>query len=123
MEDLPQPADPMVPDICDRCRRAVSPGMGVFGLVQDSSWIHPADPDQDGRRLVTACCLDHLDEVRELYRARPFVNAELWARKIDRALAQYPQGLSTEELIEETGLNLIQLERATVWRSEQVRAR
>lgn len=46
----------------------------------------------------------------EQYRARPFVEPELWAGKIARALAERP-GLSPVELAEETGLTPEEVER------------
>ncbi|MFK0238835.1 hypothetical protein [Streptomyces vinaceus] len=101
---------------CDLCQLLVPTGQAAYGQVRDSSFAHPVDPQQDGIRLVTACSVDHLAELQQLYRGRPFVNEELWAAKIDRAMAQHHFRLSNEELVKETGLNLLQLEAAAGWR-------
>ncbi|MEV6329254.1 hypothetical protein [Streptomyces sp. NPDC051909] len=65
---------------------------------------------------MVACGVEHLAELQQLYRERPFVNEELWTAKIDRAIRQNPYGLNNEALAKETGLNLIQIEAAAAWR-------
>ncbi|MEV7122199.1 winged helix-turn-helix domain-containing protein [Kitasatospora griseola] len=56
------------------------------------------------------CSREHGRQMVEQYRARPFVEPELWAGKIARALAERP-GLSPVELAEETGLTPEEVER------------
>ncbi|MEW2437308.1 hypothetical protein AB0952_24660 [Streptomyces caniferus] len=89
----------------------------VLSLVRDSSCIHPYDPDQDGERRLTACGTEHLGELQERYRARPFVKEEVWAGKIARARHTQPD-LDEEELVDMTGLNFIQIEHALAWESK-----
>lgn len=101
-------------DICDVCGRRVDAEVH-YDLVRDSSAIHPEDPDQDGKRLLTVCSAEHLAALREEYRQRPFVEEELWAGKIERALRECPGGLSRERLCEVTGLRPREVERAMTW--------
>ncbi|MGP3980086.1 hypothetical protein [Streptomyces sp. KR80] len=49
--------------------------------------------------------------------SRPFVDAELWAGKIARVLQEHPDGFSEEELVEETGLDLGQIEAGVMWQN------
>lgn len=65
---------------------------------------------------MVACCVEHLGELQQHYRERPFVTEELWVVKIDRVLWQHPAGLRNEQLARETRLNLIQVEAAARWR-------
>ncbi|UQA96296.1 hypothetical protein [Streptomyces halobius] len=104
---------------CDLCGAPLSPTSQMFSLVPDSSVIHPDDPDQDGQRLLAACTPEHLGELRERHRQRPYVKEELWAGKIDRALRAHPEGLDEEQLAEATGLNFIQIEHTLSWESER----
>ncbi|MFG2123837.1 hypothetical protein [Streptomyces sp. NPDC048710] len=106
---------PVLPSFCDLCRASIAPGQAVNGQVKDSSFAHPVDPQQDGIRIVTACCADHLAELQRQYGERPFVTEELWVAMIDRAMQQHRMGLSNDQLVRETGLNLLQLEAAARW--------
>ncbi|MGW2747354.1 hypothetical protein [Streptomyces sp. NPDC001450] len=107
--------EPALPAFCDLCRASIAPGQAVSGQVKDSSFAHPVDPRQDGIRIVTACCADHLAELQRQYDERPFVTEELWVAQIDRAMQQHRTGLSNDQLVRETGLNLLQLEAAARW--------
>lgn len=112
--------DPLVEDagpraFCDLCRASIAPGQAVYGQVRDSSFAHPVDPQQDGNRMVTSCCVDHLAELQRQFRERPFVTEELWVAKIDQVMQRHHVGLSNEQLVRETGLNLLQLEAAARW--------
>ncbi|BDH12212.1 hypothetical protein [Streptomyces hygroscopicus] len=106
------------PVLCDLCGAAAPPASQLFSLVPDSSVIHPYDPEQDGLRRLVACGPDHLGELRQQYRQRPYVKEELWAGKIARALGSQPD-LDEEELAEVTGLNFLQIERTLTWESER----
>jgi hypothetical protein len=116
VDDGPLPQDFSLPDLCDLCHQAIEPGATVYGKVRDSSFAHPADPEQDGRRLLIACSVSHLADLQQQDRDRPFVNEELWLLKIDRAMRQHPNELTTEQFAKATGLNLLQLEAAATWR-------
>ncbi|MCZ0984659.1 hypothetical protein BEK98_45045 [Streptomyces diastatochromogenes] len=103
------------PAFCDLCRACIAPGQAVSGQVRDSSFAHPVDPHQDGDRMVISCCVDHLAELQRRFRERPFVAEELWVAKIDQVMQRHHVGLSNEQLVRETGLNLVQLEAAARW--------
>ena len=116
--DEPSEEEP-VPELCDLCGVAISNGAAAYSLVPDSSVLHARDPNLDGQRVLVACSPDHLGELQERYRQRPFVNEELWAGKIGRATQDHPFGISEKELVEATGLNLLQIERAVAWQRER----
>lgn len=116
----PEEAEPL-PGMCGLCGASVVDGTGVHAIVPDSSAIHVHDPALDGNRSLTACSTAHLGELQQHYHARPFVNAELWAGKIARALRRHPEGLSRERLVAETGLNLLQIDAAAKWTNHHPR--
>ncbi|MEU3570353.1 hypothetical protein AB0E96_18300 [Kitasatospora sp. NPDC036755] len=81
MEDIGPPAggpadDAETLDLCDHCGRAVARAELLGALVPDSSVLHSAEPELDGRRVVLACCADHLAALVADYRRRPFVPEE-----------------------------------------------
>jgi hypothetical protein len=121
VDDGDEPNAEELPELCDLCGVTIANGSEVYDLVPDSSVIHAQDPTLDGKRFLTACSPDHLEELREQYRRRPFVNEELWAGKILRALEQHPEGLDQDRLLEATGLNPLQIERAVAWQNERYR--
>ncbi|NUK86153.1 hypothetical protein [Streptomyces lunaelactis] len=47
------------------------------------------------------CSREHLAELVEQHKRRPFVDAELWAGKIARVKDQHPDGRSAEALTSE----------------------
>ncbi|WP_411130355.1 hypothetical protein [Streptomyces sp. x-19] len=105
--------------LCDLCGRTIPPSMRIFSLAPDSSVIHPDDPHQDGQRLLVACSAEHLGELQQQYRQRPYLKEELWAGKITRALRAHPEGLDEAGLVQATGLNIIQIEHTLSWESER----
>ncbi|MFB6437084.1 hypothetical protein ACFCVY_09905 [Streptomyces sp. NPDC056411] len=107
------------PGLCDLCGGFIPSDLQIFSLVPDSSVIHPDDPGQDGQRLLAACSPEHLAELQQQYRQRPYVNEELWSGKIARALRAHPEGLDEEQLVHATGLNFIQIEHTLSWESER----
>jgi hypothetical protein len=108
-----------LPEVCDLCCVVIANGSECYAIAPDSSVIHAGDPKLDGQRVLSACSPHHLGELQQQYRQRPFVNEEQWAGKIRRAMADHPLGLSQEQLIEATGLNLLQIERAVAWERER----
>ncbi|MFJ9850381.1 hypothetical protein [Streptomyces sp. NPDC101150] len=106
------------PGLCDLCGEPIPPQSQLFSLVPDSSVTHPSDPGQDGQRLLAACSSEHLAELQQQYRQRPYVNEELWAGKIARALRAHPEGLDEDQLAQATGLNFVQIEHTLSWESE-----
>ncbi|MFG2516020.1 hypothetical protein [Streptomyces sp. NPDC048584] len=108
-------------ELCDLCGRTFPSGDAVVGHVADSSSVHPTDDWSDGLRRVTACCETHLDMIRETYRRRPFVEEELWAAKITRALTSGPPVLSMVQLARRTGLHEPDIRRAIAWHNERRR--
>ncbi|MGW6414874.1 hypothetical protein [Streptomyces sp. NPDC055055] len=92
---------------CDLCGTSIPLGSEIHALVADSSAVHVHDPLLDGRRIITACSLAHLAELRH--------DAELWAGRIALVLQQHPDGLSTQQLAAATGLTTAQVGRALAW--------
>lgn len=107
--------DEVSPELCDLCGAVIEDGSEVYATVRDSSAIHAHDARYDGERLVVACSQDHLGELMRQYRERPFVDAELWAGKIARAMLAHPQGMSAEVIAAETGLGPGQIDLAVLW--------
>ncbi|MFD5015360.1 hypothetical protein [Streptomyces chartreusis] len=104
------------PDLCDLCGAVTCDGARWSAVVPDSSSI-TVNPESDGKRLIVGCSRQHLAELAEQYKHRPFIDAELWQGKIARAMRQHPDGVSPETLAEETGLSLQQIEAGVTWRS------
>ncbi|MCZ0984771.1 hypothetical protein O1M54_01950 [Streptomyces diastatochromogenes] len=104
-----------LPELCDLCGEEISDETEVFALVPDSSVIHVHDPKLDGERRLTACSSEHVAALVEVYKQRPFVDAELWAGKIGRAIEAHRGRISPEELAEETGLTQAQIELGMSW--------
>ncbi|MYR56668.1 hypothetical protein GTY54_10630 [Streptomyces sp. SID625] len=110
-----RPPEPVALELCDLCALTFPACEAVRGRVPDSSAVHPTDDWFDGLRLVTACSEAHLDGVRERYRHRPFVQEELWAAKIERALSGGTPVLTMERLGCRTGLHEPEIRRAIAW--------
>ncbi|PAZ12913.1 hypothetical protein CLM62_27695 [Streptomyces sp. SA15] len=73
--------------------------------------------------MVVGCTQEHLKELVEQYKRRPFVDAELWAGKIGRAMQQHPDGIDEEDLARETALSPEQIELGVLWHLEFLRWR
>ncbi|KUN89898.1 hypothetical protein AQJ66_02185 [Streptomyces bungoensis] len=58
-----------------------------------------------------------MDALVDVYRQRPFVDAELWAGKIGRAIEAHRGRISPKELAKETGLTQEQIELGESWQS------
>ncbi|WP_351236893.1 hypothetical protein [Streptomyces sp. NPDC002133] len=100
---------------CDLCGEPVLGDQGLCTHVRDSSFIHPQDPSLDGERPLVACSPEHLTELIKESGNRPYTEAELWAGKIDRVLAEHPRGLSLYALAVESGLTQAQIAEAAMW--------
>ncbi|MEU7895683.1 hypothetical protein AB0B45_22865 [Nonomuraea sp. NPDC049152] len=107
-------------ELCDWCGTVISDGTEIHGLAPDSSMIHASIPGFDGRRFLTACNHEHLVALYEHYRRRPFVDEELWAGKIARALNGTAEELTIEDLTDATGLSREQVERCMAWLEAQL---
>jgi hypothetical protein len=101
---------------CDLCGREVRAGSAFTDRVLDSAYLDDKDARQDGTRPLFACSLDHLKVLRRQYLQRRFQVEELWARKVTRAIQNHPEGVTAEQLTQETGLTLPQIDRAVQWR-------
>ncbi|MEU3254868.1 hypothetical protein [Streptomyces sp. NPDC006997] len=108
-------------ELCDLCAAAFPESEAVTGYAPDSSATHPTHDRFDGTRRLTACCEAHLEALRETYRRRPFVEEELWAAKITRALTSGPPVLTLEQLGCRTGLHEPDIRRAVAWHNERLR--
>ncbi|MFJ2875521.1 MULTISPECIES: hypothetical protein [unclassified Streptomyces] len=107
----------VLPELCDLCGTVIRDGGEWDALVPDSSVIHEVDPQFDGKRWLSACSREHLAELVEQYKHRPFVEAELWAGKIGRAIEQHRGEISEEDLARETGLTPEQIEAGVMWQN------
>lgn len=110
-------------EICDHCGAVVDDQTALYALVPDSSRVHPTNPRFDGKRLVVACGAEHLAELHADYDARPWIDEELWAGKIHRALEAAGEGLKPDRLSAATDLTDEQLQRAVAWHNEQIAKR
>ncbi|QNA75390.1 hypothetical protein C8250_028995 [Streptomyces sp. So13.3] len=104
--------------LCDWCGRIWDEG-GAVGLVLDSSAVHARDPSKDGKRLVIGCSAAHLAALQEEYRQRPFIDEELWAWQIARALITAPQDTTLDQLADTTGLRAAEIQQAMSWHRTQ----
>lgn len=116
----PDEEDPP-PKPCAWCGMAISDGTEINGMAPDSSVTHADNPACDGKRFLTACSREHLVALQEHYRHRPFVEEELWAGKIARALDS-PHVLTAEDLEKVTGLSRQQIQRSVAWLEAQIYA-
>ncbi|MGW2543152.1 hypothetical protein ACWC5I_20320 [Kitasatospora sp. NPDC001574] len=86
--------------------------------MADFSVVHSRDPGLDGRRMLTACSREHLDALVGWNEVRPFIEAELFAGKIARAMVGHPDDrISAEDLAEETGLAPVQIGLGVLWQN------
>ena len=111
-DDQDEVGDIAPPKLCGVCGAVISDRSEVYDLVPDSSAIHVREAMFDGKRMVVACSCAHLQELREKYRDKPFVDEELWTGKIVRSVHAHPEGLDREALARETGLTPEQIEQA-----------
>ncbi|WP_217139780.1 hypothetical protein [Streptomyces sp. AC627_RSS907] len=116
-----RPAKPVPIELCDLCARVFPKDESVSGYVPDSSAAHTTNEWFDGLRLITACCDDHFDAIKKDYADRPFVQEELWAAKLTRALTTGPPALSMDQLGCRTGLQEPQIRAAIAWHNERMR--
>ncbi|WP_127353760.1 hypothetical protein [Actinacidiphila soli] len=123
MDDAEAGTHEVWPELCDSCAAVIYDGTEVHAVVPDSSVIHATDAHQDGKRLLTACCAEHLAELQDEYRRRPFVAEEQWAGKVGRALDAHPTGISVDEMLEDTGLTSEQVDRGLAWNNDRLRRR
>jgi hypothetical protein len=70
----------------------------------------------DGKRMVVACSPEQLDQLIEKCGRRPFVEAELWAGKMARAMFWHSGEDGEDELGAETGLTPEQIRRSSRFR-------
>lgn len=108
-------------ELCDRCGAVFPAGRAVCALVPDSSCAQGRGGRADGLRLLTACGEQHLEELREDYRRRPFVEEELWAAKVTQALSAGPPALTVAEVARRTGLHEPEIHRAVLWHNRRLR--
>ncbi|MFI9318600.1 hypothetical protein ACIGXI_02265 [Kitasatospora aureofaciens] len=127
MEDFGTPADDSAADdreavdLCDHCGRVVPAADLLSALVPDSSALHPSDPELDGRRVLTACTVEHLAELVEYYRERPFVLEEQWAGKVCRALAEQEDAVPLSLVARMSGLSVQQAAQGVEWHNARAR--
>jgi len=106
-------------ELCDLCAAIFTDSEAVRGYVPDSSCVSSRNDWYDGLRLITVCGPDHFAVMEEIYRRRPFIQEELWAAKITRALTTGPPVLTVVELACRTGLHEPEIRRAIAWHNER----
>lgn len=106
-------------ELCDLCAAVFPVEEAVRGHAPDSSSVHATCDWFDGLRRITACCEDHLRDLREEYRRRPFVEEELWAAKIHQVLTTGPPTLTLLQLACRTGLHEPEIRRAIAWHNNR----
>ncbi|MGW1617377.1 hypothetical protein ACWCQZ_50455 [Streptomyces sp. NPDC002285] len=109
-------SDEAQPELCDLCGAVTWDSARWTAVVPDSSSI-TVDPEFDGKRLIVGCSREHLAALTDCYKHRPFMDAELWSGKIARVIQQHPDGISPQDLAEETGLDMDQIETGVSWRT------
>ncbi|MFC7344499.1 hypothetical protein [Saccharopolyspora griseoalba] len=109
-------------ELCDWCGTVITDGSELYSFARDSSVIHSRNPRFDGHRFLTACGHEHMQQLIEQYHQRLFVEAELWAGKIERAIKQHPgQRIDDATLVELTGLTVDQIHQGIDYQNKQVR--
>ncbi|TQJ91265.1 hypothetical protein [Streptomyces sp. SLBN-31] len=109
------PARRLPLELCDLCARTFPEHEAVSGYVPDSSSADPRNDWFDGLRRITACSDAHFQMVRDRYRHRPYVEEELWAAKITRALTSGTPVRTLAQLSCRTGLHEPEIRRAVAW--------
>ncbi|MGW2090277.1 hypothetical protein [Streptomyces sp. NPDC001880] len=109
--------DEALPELCDLCGAVVADNTEWYAVVPDSSVVHAVDPRLDGKRMVVGCSREHLAELVGQYKHRPFIDAELWAGKISRAIEAHGGRISPEELTKEIGLTEAQIDLGMMWQN------
>ncbi|MCW2874706.1 MAG: hypothetical protein JWL99_6026 [Streptomyces oryziradicis] len=71
---------------------AISDGSELYAFAPDSSLTHPFDPKFDGKLRLTACSAEHMTQLQEDYKHRPFIEEEQWAGKMGRVFDSIPKG-------------------------------
>jgi len=104
------------PELCDVCAAVLTDGTELHAVLADSSAVD-ARPALDGWRRVVACTPDHLAELVDHYRGRPFDDDELWANVVARAGRRAPWELDIGDVVASTGLTLDQVIRGLRWQS------
>jgi hypothetical protein len=105
------------PELCDVCAAVVTDGTELHAMLADSSAVDPRRPVLDGWRRVVACGPDHLAELVDHYRGRPFDDDELCAYVVARAGRRAPWELDLAGVAESSGLTLDQVRRGVRWQS------
>ncbi|SNR82023.1 hypothetical protein SAMN06265360_12127 [Haloechinothrix alba] len=86
--------------------------------VPDSGYLHPTEPELDGRRLTHACCPEHGEEL-VAHGLRNWLDEQLWTAKLQRVSERWRnEPMSVEQFAELAGLTPAQLRRALRYRME-----
>ncbi|MEU1185894.1 hypothetical protein ABZ464_51455 [Streptomyces sp. NPDC005820] len=114
------------PARCDECGTTlwVEPDRGAYPhpvVLPDSSAVDLFHPEEDGQRVGMTCSQECQRALEKRFMQRPFVRAELWACRLERALRARPEGLKPPELLEETGLTEAQMRAGFEWLDERRR--
>lgn len=98
--------------VCEHCGRMLEAGQGLHVVVSDSSYQHPSDPEQDGRRATRVCGGEHQQALTEQLKER-WNDEELWAIKLRRVIVYWGNAETTlDGIAKRAGLTMSQLLRA-----------
>jgi hypothetical protein len=104
---------------CGWCGRDLRRDREQFAIIADSTVIDQQDAALDGRRLVAACCRDHLAQLEAT--APPWCDEELWSAQLARAAKGHDRSPPPlEVLARRAGLSIERARRAVEWRQARV---
>ncbi len=94
----------------------------LMAVLPDSSAVYEAHPKHDGKRMVMVCSAECMRTIKERFRRRPFVPAELWAGRITHVVMAHHGGITPRDLQRETGLTPSQILAGFDWWEAQQQA-
>lgn len=102
---------------CEHCGQPVDATTQVEVTVPDSTYLHPDDPQQDGRRPAYACSPGHADDL-VARGVSDWIDEQLWASKLRRVSGHWNRSETTlSGIAARAGLTHAQLTRAIDWRT------
>ncbi|SNR61765.1 hypothetical protein SAMN06265360_11244 [Haloechinothrix alba] len=116
--DVPAPTTmaPVSMVSCEQCTKRLTADEYVEVTVPDSGYLHPDDPDQDGRRVTYACSTEHAEALEERG-TTAWVDEQLWARRVQRVSTYWrTHRMTLDQFAARAGLTSSQLNRALRWR-------
>lgn len=111
-----RPGPPISDHCCEWCQQPVDDPDRYVITVADSSYTHPHDSSRHGRRVATACCVDHAHALAQRGE-REWNDDQFWAAQLTSRTAHLRTSRMTiDQLAEITQLRPEQVECALRWR-------